>query len=59
MFEEDGFVNLNPLIKRFENMLKDNHLLFFDVDEFEALSDYYFETGRLDDALKVVELADH
>lgn len=56
MFEEEGFVNLNPLIKRFEGMMKSNNMLFFDVDEFEALSDYYFESGRVDDALKVVEM---
>lgn len=58
MFEDEGFVNLNPLIKRFESMVKNNHVLFFDVDEFEALSDYYFESGRVDDALKVVEMGD-
>lgn len=56
MFEEEGFVDLNPLIKRYEKMKKNKNTLFFDVDEFEALSDYYFETGKVKNAMNVVEL---
>lgn len=59
MFEEEGFVDLNPLIKRYESMVKNNQVLFFDVDEFEALSDYYFETGKIKDALNVVEMGNN
>ena len=39
------------LIERFEQMLKDNSVLFFDVHEFEALADHYMMTGSMKKAL--------
>ena len=31
----------DPLIERFEQALRDDSLLFFDVEEFEEITDYY------------------
>lgn len=57
MYEEEEFTDLNPLIDRFEDMLKKRELWFFDVQEFEAISDYYYQTGRLRKAIKAAEIA--
>ncbi len=39
------------LIERFEEMLKNDLVVFFDVHEFEALADHYMMTGSLKKAL--------
>lgn len=56
MYEEDESEDLNPLINRFEEMLKQGDVWYFDVQEFEAISDYYYETGRLSKAIEAVEV---
>lgn len=55
--EEENMERILPLISRFEDMLKLKEEWFFDVDEFEALSDYYYENGKIKKALKAVEIA--
>lgn len=43
-FDWLGDKEITALIQRFDNMLKDKMQYFFDVDEFEAIIDYYFDT---------------
>ena len=33
----------NYAVSKFESMLKENNILFFDVDEFEEIVEYYVE----------------
>ncbi len=56
MFEEDDIMN-EGLINRFESMVKDENMGFFDVEEFENITDYYFETGNIQKALITTEHA--
>ncbi len=61
MFEDDddqegNIENLLPLISRFEQMLKQREEWFFDVEEFEAISDYYYERGKITRAIHAVEM---
>ncbi|MAB85324.1 MAG: hypothetical protein CL856_05620 [Cryomorphaceae bacterium] len=46
----------NYLIQKFEKSLKDASSLFFDVDEFEEIADYYLETGQLSQALIAINM---
>lgn len=55
--DEQNLERLMPLLDRFEKMLKRNEEWFFDVDEFELLSDYFYENGKVAKALKAVEIA--
>ncbi|MEQ9262783.1 MAG: tetratricopeptide repeat protein [Owenweeksia sp.] len=60
MFEEDEeAIDLTPIVNRFEEMLRENTEFFFDVQEFEALSDYYYDSGKLNKAIRVVEFAEN
>ncbi len=43
------------LIERFEAMLTKGHSYFFDVEDIEAIADYYLERGNLGKAGKAVE----
>ncbi|MEY4969085.1 MAG: hypothetical protein RLZZ261_856, partial [Bacteroidota bacterium] len=43
MYDSDS----DPLIERFEQALREDAPLFFDVEEFEEIADYYLETGQL------------
>jgi predicted Zn-dependent protease len=49
--------NTQELVKRFEGMLKRDESFFFDVEEFEQITDYYFHKGKNKSALEVIELA--
>ncbi len=42
-------------VERFEAMLEANDSYFFDVEELEAISDYYFDSGHPDKARKAIE----
>lgn len=42
------------IINRFEQMVKDDSQYFFDVDEFEAIIDYYLDTQELEMAAKAI-----
>ncbi|WP_031425660.1 tetratricopeptide repeat protein [Flavimarina sp. Hel_I_48] len=44
-----------PLI-RFESMLKTNHVVFFDSEEFEDIVNHYLENGKMALAKKAVKL---
>ncbi len=57
MYEEEEFTDLNPLIDRFEEMLDRQEVWFFDVQEFEAIADFYYERGRIGRALQAAEIA--
>lgn len=58
MFDEnEDFLDLAPLLGRFETMLSENTTYFFDVDEFEAISEHYYTLGKVKKALKAVEVA--
>ncbi|MGB0979706.1 MAG: tetratricopeptide repeat protein, partial [Croceimicrobium sp.] len=60
MFEEDNeddFFNLLDLIDEFKKMQAEGRSRFYDLEEFEAISDYFFEIGKSKKALEVVEMA--
>ena len=44
-------------IYRFEKMINDNSLLFFDSFEFENIISYYLENGKIDYARKATNLS--
>lgn len=49
--EEDNFS-----LTRFESMLKTNDVLFFDSGEFENITQYYLENGKISLAKKAVKM---
>ena len=49
---------LKELIRRFEGMLRKGASPFFDVEEFERISDHYFSFGKIKKALKAAELGE-
>jgi tetratricopeptide (TPR) repeat protein len=58
MNEELGWLGENEfgeLINRFEQMVKNDHQYFFDVDEFEIIIDYYLDTQNYQLGRKAVE----
>lgn len=55
--EDEEFLNLLELVDQFNQMLKNGNIHYFDIDQFEAISDYYYDLGKLNKALKAVELA--
>ena len=44
-------------IDRFEKMINDNSLLFFDSFEFESIITYYLENGKIEYARKAIDLS--
>ncbi len=60
MFEEeneDDFFNLLDLIDEFKKMQAEGRSRFYDLEEFEAISDYFYEIGKVKKALEVIEMA--
>ena len=53
----DNINNTNISISRFEKMLKENRVLFFDSLEFENIISYYLDSGRLTFAKKALSLS--
>lgn len=45
------------LVSRFERMVKDEQLYYFDVHEFESIIDHYIEENNLSEAVKVSTIA--
>lgn len=43
-------------IEKFEHMLRTNHVLFFDADEFVEIVEHYIDMGKLSLAKKALEL---
>ncbi len=55
MFEfEDS--SINHLVQRFEEMLENHSVLFFDVDDLESLADHYFENGFFSKAMMAIDM---
>lgn len=52
-FQHEDF---NFPIDKFEMMLKTNHILFFDLEEFENIAVHYMDSGRLALAKKALKL---
>ena len=48
--------NNNFSLTRFESMLKTNHVLFFDSNEFENIIHHYLESGKIALAKKAIKL---
>ena len=60
MFEEesdDDFFNLLDLIDEFKRMQAEGRSRFYDLEEFEAISDYFYEIGKAKKAMEVLEMA--
>jgi tetratricopeptide (TPR) repeat protein len=49
--------DLKALVRRFERMLRMNDSLFFDVEEFEEIIDYYLEGLNTSKAKKAIDIA--
>lgn len=43
-------------VAKFESMLKENNILFFDVDEFEEIIEYYLQYGRISKAKRALDI---
>lgn len=54
---EEQFFNNSELIDRFEQMLEDREVLFFDAEEYCEIISYYFDVGDLTYAKKAIEYA--
>jgi len=46
---------LKALVKRYEDMLNQGQNWFYDIDQFEDLTDYYFVQGKGKEALEVLK----
>ena len=44
-------------VDRFEKMINDNSLLFFDSFEFESIVAHYLENGKIEYARKAIDLS--
>lgn len=59
-FEPDDFFDNDEThfsIDPFEEMLNENKVTYFDVEEFQDACDYYMQIGQLDNAIKLVKIA--
>jgi len=54
-FSQDDDRN-NLSLSKFEDMLKTNHVLFFDSSEFETIIIHYLESGKISLAKKAIKL---
>ncbi len=52
-FQEDG--ELQEILIRFENMLNQMEVCFFDVHEFERIIDHYLDTSHLSKAIDAIQ----
>ena len=57
MSQKSGENKITKLISRYENMLNNNTLSFFDSHEFEDIADHYIERGLLGEAMGSMEMA--
>lgn len=48
--------NQNLSLTKFESMLKTNHVLFFDANEFDNIIHHYLENGKMSLAKKAIKL---
>lgn len=56
-FDWLGREEVMALVKRFETMIENGSPLFFDVDEFESVIDYYYDMHDIDMSEKAIEEA--
>lgn len=58
--EEERFDNDDrlDLVAKFETMLSNGEMHFFDVSEIELIADYYFEFDQLDKAVQIIEIGE-
>ena len=52
MFESNS-EELKPSIEKFEQMLKTNHIYFFDAQEIEYVAQHYIDFGKINLAKKI------
>ena len=57
MEDDESLFELLHLIESFNQMLSDETVRYYDVDQFEALSDYFYDMGKINKALLVVQMA--
>src|SRR4051812_16060136 len=60
MFEEDDDLNdldFEGQLERFENMLKEGRVIYFDVEIFEEIIDHYIGNNEYKKALRGLEAA--
>ncbi|MDO5607025.1 MAG: tetratricopeptide repeat protein [Capnocytophaga sp.] len=46
----------NYSVSRFESMLNENNIYYFDIEEFEEIIDYYLEWGKMNKAKRALEI---
>jgi tetratricopeptide (TPR) repeat protein len=56
MFDPGNF-EFKKLVERFEQMLNQGEEYFFDVEDFEQISDYYLQYGKEKQALRALNIA--
>lgn len=56
MFEDEDFIDFPELLNRYEEMIQNETIYFFDVEEFEALSSFLFDTGQTQKALQLIQI---
>ena len=49
--------DINKLVKRFESMLVQNEIYYFESDELEEIIDYYFNSGNPVNLKKAIDFA--
>jgi tetratricopeptide (TPR) repeat protein len=57
MHDFENSDDLHDLIHKFEAVIQDNKVQFFDVDEFEFIAEHYLHEGHDQLALKAIEMA--
>lgn len=53
---EDDFFNLLDLVDEFTRRNQQGNNRYYDLEEIEAIADYFFDTGKLKKALQVLDL---
>ena len=56
LYEEDEIIEA---VKRFKKMVRQKHVSYFDVFEFEGIADHFMDEGRLKLAKKAVAAGLH
>jgi len=56
MIFDDSFLDIDGLINRYEQSLKEGRPGYFDVDELEEISDFYHSIGKEKESVEVIDL---
>lgn len=54
--EDEEFFDLLELVDRFNKSLKHQKPKYFDIDQFEAIADYYTELGKPEKAIRAINM---